>query len=169
MPLVEGVADVWAAEDSDYEEEEDKEEEEEEELNRESEQRRERYYNTGYRDGIDIGRTETVQKGFNRGYLRGIKEGFEYGQIRGAINSIKFIHNSSNSSNSSIIEHDLPRTLEARRIVHEHRTATTTRTDDCDENDDDKNDNNHPRLKDLRKENLESLKKRLKEEERVHL
>jgi len=47
------------------------------------------HHNAGYLDGLEIGKAETVQSGFNAGFLEGGRAGFDYGQARGAALSLR--------------------------------------------------------------------------------
>ena len=67
MPIAGGgTADVWGDDDDDDDDnnigEEEKANNKFNLLQQESETRRERFFNAGYRDGLDVGRTATVQK-----------------------------------------------------------------------------------------------------------
>ena len=179
MPIAGGgTADVWGDDDDDDDDDDIGEEETVNEnnnklnlLQQESETRRERFFNAGYRDGLDEGRTATVQKGFNEGYKTGFKEGFEFGRVRGAVRSLKILHNNNtgettkekkmhvNDNDSLISKHGIVAlsSTEARRLKFVHRTKSE---------DEEVNEEAH-RL--LTQEALETLKKRLLEEENVKL
>ena len=166
MPIGGGTADVWA----DDEGEEDNVGEVNVNNNRnrnllqqESETRRERFFNAGYRDGLDVGRTATVQKGFNKGYKTGFKEGFEFGRVRGAIRSLKIFNSgkTTKDDDSLISKHGIVglSSTEARRLLFAHRTKS-------EDDEEEENMEVHPMLT---REALETLKKRLLEEENVKL
>ena len=137
------------------------------ELARESETRRERYFNTGYRDGLDAGRIETVQKGFNEGFGVGFREGFAYGQVRGAAYTLNFYSKEDDNEVAGSSERKEKKNKgkdsvcssgilditaeEARRTKHEHRDFG-------------KAENPH-----LKAEALRNMKKRLRDEENVNL
>eukprot|EP00959_Pyramimonas_sp_CCMP1952_P424166 8884517-Pyramimonas_sp.AAC.1 len=55
------------------------------EMRREWEAREVNFWNSGYRDGHDIGKKETFQKGFNEGYAKSATAGFKWGQMRGVV------------------------------------------------------------------------------------
>ena len=167
MPIGGGTADVWA----DDEGEEDNFGEVNVNNNRnrnllqqESETRRERFFNAGYRDGLDVGRTATVQKGFNEGYKKGFREGFEFGRVRGAVRSLKIFNKEEtkeeNDADSLITKHGIVAisSTEARRLRFEHRR----KSEDVEE----EKVEEHPLLT---REALETLKKRLLEEENIRL
>ena len=168
MPIAGGgTADVWA----DDEGEEDNVGEVNVNNNRnrnllqqESETRRERFFNAGYRDGLDVGRTATVQKGFNEGYKKGFREGFEFGRVRGAVRSLKIFNNDEtkeeNDADSLITKHGIVAisSTEARRLRFEHRR----KSEDVEE----EKVEEYPLLT---REALETLKKRLLEEENIKL
>ena len=176
MPIAGGgTADVWGDDDDDDDDnnigEEEKANNKFNLLQQESETRRERFFNAGYRDGLDVGRTATVQKGFNEGYKTGFKEGFEFGRVRGAVRSLKILYNNNtgetteekkmyvDDNDSLISKHGIVAlsSTEARRLKFVHRTKSQ---------DEEINVEAHPLLT---QEALETLKKRLLEEENVKL
>ncbi|KAI3438103.1 hypothetical protein D9Q98_000545 [Chlorella vulgaris] len=53
-------------------------------LDREWQARREEHFSSGYREGLEAGKQETVQEGFDQGYQQGSAAGFECGAARGA-------------------------------------------------------------------------------------
>ncbi|KAH7622270.1 hypothetical protein NADE_004857 [Nannochloris sp. 'desiccata'] len=55
-----------------------------EELDREWRARREEYWNSGYREGLEAGKHDTVQEGFDEGYALGSSSGYKWGVLRGA-------------------------------------------------------------------------------------
>ena len=171
MPIAGGgTADVWGDDDDNDDDDNNIGEEEKANntsnkfnlLQQESETRRERFFNAGYRDGLDVGRTATVQKGFNEGYKTGFKEGFEFGRVRGAIRSLKIFNSgkTTKDDDSLISKHGIVglSSTEARRLLFAHRTKS--------EDEEEENVEVHPMLT---REALETLKKRLLEEENVKL
>ena len=168
MPIAGGgTADVWGDDDDDDDDDNNIGEEEKANskfnlLQQESETRRERFFNAGYRDGLDVGRTATVQKGFNEGYKTGFKEGFEFGRVRGAIRSLKIFNSgkTTKDDDSLISKHGIVglSSTEARSLLFAHRTKS--------EDEEEENVEVHPMLT---REALETLKKRLLEEENVKL
>ncbi|XP_004606950.1 protein YAE1 homolog [Sorex araneus] len=42
----------------------------------------------GYRDGVDAGRAQTLQRGFNQGYKEGAEAVISYGQLRGTLSAL---------------------------------------------------------------------------------
>ncbi|KAK9821142.1 hypothetical protein WJX81_007581 [Elliptochloris bilobata] len=50
--------------------------------------RRDRFYNDGYRDALDQGKTATVQEGFDTGFQEGVVLGTDWGFLRGALTSL---------------------------------------------------------------------------------
>ena len=170
MPIAGGgTADVWGDDDDNDDDDNNIGEEEKANnkfnlLQQESETRRERFFNAGYRDGLDVGRTATVQKGFNEGYKKGFREGFEFGRVRGAVRSLKIFNNDEtkeeNDADSLITKHGIVAisSTEARRLRFEHRR----KSEDVEE----EKVEEHPLLT---REALETLKKRLLEEENIKL
>lgn len=59
------------------------------ELDREWEAREANFWNSGYKDGLEKGRNETIQSGFNIGFKHGAAQGFAWGQARGAISTLQ--------------------------------------------------------------------------------
>jgi|TARA_B100001142_G_scaffold304415_1_gene332509 hypothetical protein len=57
-------------------------------LEREARRRRELFFAEGFRDGIEEGKSATVQEGFDRGFREGAVAGLAYGRARGAVRSI---------------------------------------------------------------------------------
>lgn len=180
MPIAGGgTADVWGDEDDGDDDDDIGEGERVTEnnnklnlLQQESETRRERFFNAGYRDGLDEGRTATVQKGFNEGYKTGFKEGFEFGRVRGAVRSLKILYNNNKTgettkekkmyvddNDSLISKHGIVElsSTQARRLKFVHRTKSE---------DEEVKVEAHPLLT---HEALETLKKRLLEEENIKL
>ncbi|KAM9697836.1 protein YAE1 homolog [Dama dama] len=53
----------------------------------------------GYRDGIDAGKADTLQQGFNQGYKEGAEVIINYGQLRGTLSALlSWCHLHDNSS-----------------------------------------------------------------------
>lgn len=112
-----------------------------------------------------------MQKGFNEGYKTGFKEGFEFGRVRGAVRSLKILYNNNtgettkekkmcvDGNDSLISKHGIVAlsSTEARRLKFVHRTKSE---------DEEVKVEAHPLLT---HEALETLKKRLLEEENVKL
>ncbi|GAB4819026.1 hypothetical protein N2152v2_006072 [Parachlorella kessleri] len=53
--------------------------------------RREEFFNSGYREGIEAGKEGAVQQGFNAGYAAGSRAGFAWGATCGAVASLTAI------------------------------------------------------------------------------
>lgn len=47
----------------------------------------------GYIDGLEQGKSETIQSGFNEGFVHGGRIGFEFGQLKGAAQSLRILSN----------------------------------------------------------------------------
>ena len=47
------------------------------------------HHNAGYLEGLEEGKAETIQSGFNEGFLDGGKAGFAYGQLKGAARALR--------------------------------------------------------------------------------
>eukprot|EP00238_Polyblepharides_amylifera_P001395 CAMPEP_0196572462 /NCGR_PEP_ID=MMETSP1081-20130531/2515_1 /TAXON_ID=36882 /ORGANISM="Pyramimonas amylifera, Strain CCMP720" /LENGTH=204 /DNA_ID=CAMNT_0041889797 /DNA_START=594 /DNA_END=1208 /DNA_ORIENTATION=+ len=71
--------DVWGSSDED----------DKEELIREGRYRERNCWNSGYRDGIDEGKLESVQEGFDIGFPQGATAGYEWGSLRGVISTLQ--------------------------------------------------------------------------------
>lgn len=59
------------------------------ELAREWDLRREQHYNSGYREGLDQGKEETLQQGFDSGFAQGCAAGYEWGLLQGATSTLR--------------------------------------------------------------------------------
>ena len=57
-------------------------------LEREARRRRELFFAEGFRDGIEEGKSATVQEGFDRGFREGAVAGLAYGRARGGVRSL---------------------------------------------------------------------------------
>ncbi|KAK9813239.1 hypothetical protein WJX72_011283 [[Myrmecia] bisecta] len=67
----------------------DDDERRKQELDREWNSRREQFWNSGYRDGLDAGKEATIQQGFDAGFWEGANAGYEWGLVHGAVMSLR--------------------------------------------------------------------------------
>ena len=59
-----------------------------EHLEREWRAREANFHSSGYLEGLEAGKRETVQRGFNEGFADGSLQGFEWGAARGALSAM---------------------------------------------------------------------------------
>lgn len=52
-------------------------------VRREARSREQRYWNEGFREGVEAGKEETLQHGFNVGFREGADAGLLWGELRG--------------------------------------------------------------------------------------
>ncbi|CAK0787096.1 hypothetical protein CVIRNUC_010312 [Coccomyxa viridis] len=54
-------------------------------MDQEWEARRARFYNVGYKEGLEEGKAKTLQQGFDEGFKRGAEQGYREGMERGHV------------------------------------------------------------------------------------
>lgn len=62
-------------------------------LDREWKQRREQFYNAGYREGISTGKIDAAQDGFNHGFKDSVMVGYKWGIVRGVSSALANLPN----------------------------------------------------------------------------
>ena len=72
-------------------------------LAREERTRYERHFNNGFMEGLDVGKTEAAQAGFDAGYAAGVPAGERLGVLRGQLDALRTM-NAQHQSNASFAE-----------------------------------------------------------------
>jgi hypothetical protein len=60
-------------------------------LEREGKARETKFFNSGFREGVNEGRTQQVQDGFNAGFAAGCPQGERLGRLQGTLETLRIL------------------------------------------------------------------------------
>ena len=73
-------------------------------LARERRTRYDRHFNSGYMEGIDVGKTEEAQPGFDAGYAAGVPEGERLGRLQGQVDALRVLNRQQASGSETTMQ-----------------------------------------------------------------